>query len=298
MRFYIISPKGVPMNQVLFPNMIPTFEANGHSFVGNITECDCVLFDLHSRQFFYDENDIDYLCQTKIPIATFCEWDRGNMSSDEWPSPTIHQQRKVFEHIKNNNVKAVHFCRLLDKTKKYPPNLHPYEKPYSYEEPLLSADELFNREYDICFIANESPSRKAIEKAIIDDGRFMYITRIGEKKLEFSDFLNMHKKAKLFINSGAGGFTCERPQLLFSIAGMIRERTNQVLLHEFTHLENCLQIDAPPTKKQLDDIFCVVNDKEYLYKIYRNGYSFTKEFYSKEYIANDILKKILNTFND
>lgn len=295
MKFHIISPQGVPMNPVLFPNLISTFEAGGHSFVDSIVNCDCVLFDLHSRQFFYNENDIDYLCQTKIPIATFCEWDRGGLSVDEWPSPTLHQQRKVFEHIKNNNVKAVHFCRLLDKTKKYPPNLHPYEKPYSYEEPLLSAEELFNREYDICFIANESPSRKAIEKAIIEDGRFMYITRIGEKKLEFGDFLNLHKKAKLFISSGAGGFTDERVQCLFSIAGIIRERSNQLLLHDF---DGCLRIDSPPTKEDLDIIYEIINDKDKLYKKYKSGYDFVKTYYSKEYIANDILKKILNTIND
>lgn len=291
-KFYTISPMGCPENPVLFPNLRPTFIEQGHSFVDNIEEADCVLFDLHSRVFDYNQDDIDYLCQSRIPIATFCEWDRGGLSSDEWPSPTIHNQRKVFKHIKNNGIKSVHFCRLLDKTKQYPENLYPYEKPYSYEEPLLSPDELFAREWDICYIANHSPSRQSIADAIVKDGRIKHIISLGNKKLPFDEFLKMHKKAKLFINSSAGGYTCERPQCLFSIAGMIRQNTQQLLLHDFTHGENCLRVDNPPTQKDLDEIFEIVNDKERLYSIYKRGVEFVKEYYSADYIANDILSKI------
>lgn len=292
-KFYIISPEGVPPNPVLFPTMIPTFEANGHTVVNNIEDCDVVLIDLHTRMFDYNNSDINKICQRENPVVTFCEWDRGNLSLDEWPYPLTVQQQSVFNHIKENGINAAHFCRLLDSTKLYPTNLYPYEKPISYDEPFLTSDELFNREYDICYIANQSPSRDAIAKALLNDSRLKCDILIGGKKLEWTDFLQRHKRAKLFISSGAGGFTDERVQCLFSVAGIIRERSDQLLAHDFSHQENCLRIDSPPTKEDIDTIVEIVKDKEMLYEIYKNGYEFIKKYYSKEYIANYISDTIL-----
>jgi len=268
--------------------MRPTFIAQGDSFVDRIEDATVVFFDLHSRLADYKQSDIDFILENSVPIVTFDEWDRGNMSNDDWPFPLTSQQKQVFDNG-HWRLKAVHFCRLLDKTKIYPSNLYPYEKPILYEEPLCSPGELFNREYDIVYIANSAPSREAIAIALAKDERLKCKISIGSKKLPFDEFLDEHKRGKLFINSSAGGYTCERPQLLFSIAGMIRQRTDQLLANDFTHLENCLRIDSPPTKKDLDKIFEVVNNKDYLYKIYTNGVAFMKKYYTEEYMANYIL---------
>lgn len=265
----------------------------GNQFVLNIESAEIVLMDLHTRLSDYSQKDIDYLIVNRKPVVIFDEWDRGNMSKDEYPNPLTEQQRQVFNFINIGRIKAVHFCRLLDKTKKYAPNIYPYEKAISYEEPMLSADQLFNREYDIVFIANHSPSREAIAKAIQEDGRVKYKISIGEKKIPFNEFVDEHRKGKLFISSGAGGYSNERPQCLFSIAGMIQENTDQLLLHEYTDLENCIKIESPPTQKDLDKIFEIINNKDYLYKIYLNGFNFIKTYYTKEYIATDILNKII-----
>tara|TARA_R110000868_G_scaffold243012_1_gene498714 strand:+ start:390 stop:1274 length:885 start_codon:yes stop_codon:yes gene_type:complete len=290
MKIYLLSPESVPMNQVLFPTFGKTFRERGHEFVSRIEDCDVVFFDLHTRIADYNQHDIDFAKHFFVPIVTFDEWDRGGMSSEVWPLPLTEQQKDVFWY--NGDRKFVNFCRLLDKTKQHTPCLYPYEKPILFEEPLLTPDELFHRYYDICYIANQSPSRDAIAKALLEDGRLKCYILIGGKKLEFSDFLKRHKNAKLFISSGAGGFTDERVQCLFSVAGIIRERSNQLLLHDFIHQENCLRIDNPPTKQDLDNIFEVVNNKERLYEIYKNGYDFVKKFYSKEYIATNILETI------
>jgi len=290
MKIFLLSPESVPMNQVLFPTFEKTFKEKGHEFVSRIEDCDVVFFDLHSRVAEYNEDDIEWLSHCVIPVVTFDEWDRGNMSNEVWPFPLTEQQRLVDVFI--GTVQGVHFCRLMDKKQSYLKNVFPYEKPILFEEPLLTTDELFNREYDICYIANQSPSRDAIAKALLEDGRLKCDILIGGKKLEFSDFLNRHKNAKLFISSGAGGFTDERVQCLFSVAGIIRERSNQLLLHDFIHQENCLRIDNPPTKQDLDNIFDVVNDKERLYEIYKNGYDFVKKYYSKEYMATYILETL------
>jgi len=296
MKFYLLSPYSVPMNQVLFPNMVDTFVSKGHEFVDRIDDCECILMDLHSRVADYVQMDIYWAIQSGLPIVTFDEWDRGNMSEDIWPEPLTQQQYEIFNHIRKGGCKSVHFCRLLDKTQTYPYEIHPYEKPLSYEEPMLTSDELFNREYDVCFIANISPTRLNIGVHLKGYDKLKSIISIGKPKIEFNDFVKKHKKAKLFISSGAGGYTDERKQCLFSVAGLIQENHNQLLLHPFTHMDNCLMINNPPTKEDLDNIYEVVNDKEKLYGIYQRNYEFMKKYYSKEYIANNILEIITKNY--
>lgn len=293
MKFYTLSPIGVPENQVLFPTMRPVFIAEGHSFVDSIEEADVVLLDLHSRIADYKQSDLDYIIENRVRFVTFDEWDRGNMSTDRWPHPLTNQQQDFAYKFESTGQPRVHFCRLLTKGQAIPPNLYPFEKPIFYEEPLSTSDELFNREFDIVFCANYSPSRQAIAETFQADTRLRTFISIGAKKRPFDEFVHLHKRGKLFINSGAGGYTCERPQCLFSIAGMIRENTNQLLEHEFIHAYDCLKIDSPPTKEQLDIIYSFVNDKELLYDIYLRGYNTMKEYYSSEYISKYILEKII-----
>ena len=279
-----------PENPVLFPTMRPTFIEQGHSFVDRIEDCDVVLWDLHTRIANYSDNDIQYLLSNKIPTVSFDEWDRGNMSNDKWPFPFTVQQSYVFVELLFNKIKNIHFCRLVDKTQKWPDNVFPYEKPISYEQPPVSKEELFNREWDIVFVANHAPSRQLIADAINNDGRLKCLTMIGAEKIPFEKFVEIHKTGKLFISSSGGGFTDERVQCLFSIAGIIRQRTNQLLLNDFTNSHDCIRISSPTTKDDLDYIYQIVNDKDRLYEIYLNGYNFVKTHYSQEYFANYYLE--------
>jgi hypothetical protein len=291
MKFYTISPQGVPENPHLFPMFRPTFIEKGHSFVNRIEECDVVLFDLHTRIADYKQSDVDWVTLNNPKTATFCEWDRGNLSDEEWPHPLTVQQALVMCRIMGSGV---HFCRLLDKTKIdiYRQNIYPYEKCILYEEPMLTADQLFEREFDVVFIANYSPSRQLIAEALQADHKLKIFISIGAKKREFNDFVNWHKRGTLFVSSGAGGYTDERKQNLFSIAGLIQEETDQLLLHPFTNAVNCLKISSNPTKQELDYIRLVCNNKEELYRLYKNNYEFMKTYYSKEYIASNILETI------
>lgn len=292
MKIYLLYPQSVPPNPCLFPAFEKTWVDNGCTIVSKIQDCDIVFFDLHTRISDYKQDDIDYITKLNIPIVTFDEWDRGNMSKDEWPNPLTEQQKQIFNHIENTNIKAVHFCRLLDKTNLPNIKVYPYEKPISYQEPICTSDELFSRPYDIVYIANTAPSREAIANAIQQDGRLKCLTIIGGEKIPFNEFVNMHRQGKLFISSAAGGYTDERMQCLFSIAGMIKQSTNQLLLNEFTNGINCLKISDQPTEDELNFITKVVNNKERLYEIYKYGYDFIREFYTEEYFANYILKTI------
>lgn len=292
MKFYLLSPYSVPPNPHLFPMFIDTWRKGGVEIVDRIEDCNYVLFDFHSRLSDYKQSDLQYTIDKRLPLATFCEWDRGHLSKDVWPNPLTDQQKDFVNWLQYTGQKQVHFCRLLDKTKVYPDNLYPYEKPILYEEPICSEDELFNREFDVVFIANSGPSREAIAKAFRDDGRLKCHISLGEKKIPFEDFIKEHKRGKLFVSSGAGGYTDERKQLLFSIAGIIQERTDQLVLHEPITFGEPAKVYSPPTPHELDCIYDIVNNKEFLYKLYSNGCRFMKKYYSKEYIANDILEKI------
>lgn len=294
MNFFLLSPSNVPCNPHLFPMFIDTWKEKGVSIVERIEDADVVLMDLHVRSHDYNQRDIDYTLHNNVPIVTFDEFDKGGMSSLQWPDPLTNQQADIFLHLLKR-IKQAHFCRLLDKKRQYNSslNLYPYEKATMYEEPLLSSEELFDREHDICFIANHSPNRESIARAICSHGRLKCHVSIGAPKIPFDEFLWLHKRAKLFISSGAGGYGNERPQLLFSVAGMLQEKNDQLLLHPHTQLLNCLKISSKPTKLELETIYEIVNDKESLYDIYKNNYDFMKKYYSASYIASDVLDKIL-----
>jgi hypothetical protein len=292
MRVFLLNPNGVAPNPHLFPLYKPTWIEKGCEFVDNIQDCDIVFIDFHSRIGSYYQSDIDFILNNTPTLVTFCEWDRGNMSADNWPYPLTLQQLNVFDHYTKNNTKAVHFCRLLDKTKEYPDNVFPYEKPTLHEKPIEYIDHLFEREFDICWIANTAPSREAIAKRLLEDGRLKCNIHLGETKIPFDQFIAEHKKAKLFISSAAGGFTDERVQHLYSIAGIIRQKTDQLLLHDFTDLVNCIRISSPPTDEEIENILEVVNDKKFLFEIYLHGYTFVRHYYSAAHIATNILETI------
>jgi len=295
MRFYLLSPESVPMNQWLFPTFIKPFEEKGHLFVNSIQDADIILLDLHTRIAAYDQTDIDYLLKSGKPIASWDEYDKGGMSNLDWPYPLTEQQLQIFNHIENNNIKSVHFCRLLDKTKKdYPTNLYPYEKPiFSTEEPLLTPAELFNRPYDIFFLANSAPQREVIKKAFEEDGRFKCNIVLGAPKIPFNEWKDMCRQSKAFLKISGGGYSCERLQALWATSLMIMEDNNQLLDASFTHALNCIKINTPPTAQQLNDIYSVLKDQRSLYYIYHNQYNFVKQHYSKEAIAGGMLEKII-----
>jgi len=293
MKFYLLYPK-VPLNPCLFPTFLKPFSDKGHSFVLNIEDADCILFDLHTRIADYDQREIDLVIEKGKYIATFDEFDKGGMSNLEWPYPLTNQQEQIFKHINDGFILSIHFCRLLNKNKLYPSNVFPFERSILYEEPMLSADELFNRPIDVTYIANTAPNRKEIKRVFEADGRLKCNFLLGAEKLPFDKWVDENRKSKFTISASGGGYSDEKKQNLFSICAILQEITDQLLLHPFIHGETCLKFDQPPTKQDLDTIFEVVNDKERLYGIYKRNYDFMKTYYSKEYIANNILKTILS----
>lgn len=295
MRFYLLSPANIPENPHLFPYFLDTWKSKGIQIVDRIEDCDVVLVDFHTRVSDYDQNDVEYIMDSDNPLCCFDEFDKGSMSLLDWPYPLTKQLEWIF--YKSHKVKSVHFCRLLNKTKKYPDNVYPYERTILYQEPMLSPNDLFNREFDVVGIMNTAPQREAIKKALEEDGRLKCNIILGAEKIPLNEWINEHKRGKLFLSASGGGYSSEKPQHLFSVAAMLQERTDQLLLQEPQHIFTCIKIDSPPTKYDIDIIVKYVNDKELLYDIYQTNYNYMTEYYSAEYIATDILNKILKHVN-
>jgi len=287
MKIYLLSPESVPMNPVLFPTFEKTFRERGHEFVGRVEDCDVVFFDFHTRVAEYNQYAVDWVSMRLVPVVTFDEWDRGGMSSEKWPNPITIQQLDIFSYKEGR--RCVHFCRLLDKTQPRLSYLYPYEKPILFEEPIHTPDELFNREFDIVWIANTAPQREALAKALREEPRLKCNIILGATKIPYHDWIAEHRKGKLFISCSAGGYSNECVQSLFSVSGHLRERTDQLLANPFTDLVNCIKTNAPPTKQDLDKIVDVVSSKEKLYDIYLKGYNHVKKYYSEEYMADYVL---------
>lgn len=293
MRVYLLSPQFVLPNPHLFKLWVDEWGRQGCEMVGNIADADTVFIDLHSRIADYSRSDMDVLigCTDKT-LVTFDEFDKGGMSKLEWPEPLNQQQKTIFDHIEKNNINAVHFCRLLNKKNKYPSNVFPYEKPYFFDFGLLSENDIWDRPYDIVWIANTAPQREMLKNTLEKDGRLKCKIILGGEKLPLKNWIDEHKKGKMFVSWSAGGYGDEKIQHLFSIAPFIKENNDQLFLHDFTHLKNCIRPNPSPTTKDIDTIVEIVNDKKSLYEIYKNGYDFVKEYYSAEYIAKYILSKI------
>lgn len=291
MKFFLLSPQ-CPPNPHLFPMFVDVWKSNGIEITDRIEDCDVVLMDLHSRLFDYKQEDLDYIIEHKTFFATFDEWDRGGMSKDVWPMPLTRQQNELSERLFTNKINTVHFCRLLNKNSARYENVFPYEKPILYEEPLLSPEEIFERPYDIVWIANTAPQREMFKEILEKDGRLKTKIILGAEKISLQGWINAHKWGKMFVSWSGGGYSDEKIQHLFSIAAIIKEANNQLFLHDFTHLENCIRPNPNPTKEDIDTIVEIVNDKERLYEIYKSGYNFVKQFYSKEHIATNILETI------
>lgn len=295
MNVYILTPNSVLPNPHLFPQFVKTWAERGWHFVRSIEDAEIVLWDLHSRISGYDQRDIDWIVDKRVGLVGFDEWDRGGMSTEDFPFPLTSQQNEVFACL--HKIKSIFFCRLMDKTKSYAPyKIFPYEKPIMHEEPMYSKEELFNREYDITFIANSAPQRERIAKAFMDDGRLKCNISLGAQKIPLQKWVDEHRKAKFFMSCSGGGFTDERAQHLFSISAHLREATNQVRLEPYSDGINCIEVPDPPTKEQLDIIADVCSDKERLFSIYEAGYRFMKTYYSHKHIATNIAETVEKHF--
>ncbi len=292
MTIYFISPTG-KSNPTLFPTMIKTLKEQGHTITNNINEATVIFFDLYSMVGTYDSEIMSCL-SFKIPIIYFDESDYGGCQdgTENWFG---FNQLESGNYAKNayalslTNCKVVYFMRKMDKTKTFPDHVFPYEVPYSKDHDFtpVTKEQLFKREFDLCFIGNNSPTRLIFFAALGDN--FKIDVRLGMPKLEHYEWLERHRQSKMFVEVCGGGWGSERPQQLFSIAPMLRVKSNKLIMFDFEDCNECLEVNEIPTQEDINKIKIFLSDSEMLYHIYNKGIEKTKQYFSEEFRTNYIL---------
>ncbi len=269
-------------NPNLFPYFYNTFSANGHTWVTDPNEATHCFMELQIEGNQYP-NEIQTVIEREIPIICFDSREYGEGRPEEW-KPYFRP------HIS--------FIRNMRKSFTYPENCYPFDWAVfrNSEHPLATKDELFSRPYDLAFIGTLSSTiREKICKTIIDDGRLkmLYQDRDCTKRYsDYNQFLNEHRKAKLYLSCEGSGFTNERPMQLYTIAAMLKNRNDLRSANPYTDLVNCIEINNEPTREDIDKILSVVNDKDWLYDIYMAGVNHARTYLSHEYSSNYVLNTL------
>lgn len=296
-NFLTISPQGLNTPD-LFPSFVGTFKRDGHLFVGDIKEANIVLFDLHTRIGVYEDSIIQKAHLSQKPIVTFSEYDYGGMAKDVWPDPLTSQQKVLFDGLDETN--SVHFVRKMIDGENYPSNVFPYEKCIMHDSPLVSKEDLFSRPYDLCFIGNTSPQRKSFIEGLQSSGRFKMIVHWTneEGKMPHDEWLWFHSQAKMFIESDGGGFGSERPHQLLTIAPMLKQKNNQLVVHPFIDRVDCLEANETPNPNDVDKILHYLNNQDDLFRLYLAGAENLRTNYTEEGRAKYFLEVIKNNLHE
>jgi len=93
----------------------------------------------------------------------------------------------------------------------------------------------------------------------------------------------------LFLTSDGGGFSDERPYQLMYIAPMLRQFNHQLIVHNFRHGIDCVEVSEQPTEEEINYLRKVLDDKFLLYDIYQNGMKRMRKYFNAEYRTNYIL---------
>lgn len=244
----------------------------------NLDEATVVFFDCFSDLGVYDLNLLQSVRDKNIPVVAFQNKDYGGMSKERWVG---------FDLFPHN--KKVMFIRKYDKEVKYPEWCYPYEECYypDHDFEPVTKEELSSRPNDLFFAGNLSPQRMTV-----CGGLQLYFScdfRLGLSKIEHDQWLNRARLSKLCLSVCGGGFTDERKQQLFSIAPIIRNKNNQLVVNDFTDMVNCIEVNEHPTQDDIEKIKTVLNNPQKLYEIYRNGIEHMKKYFSKSFRSNYIL---------
>lgn len=288
-KICFISPIGFS-TPMLFGTFEKTFKEKGHEIVVDVKSADIVLFDMHTRIGNYDNEVISIA--SKRPTVFFDAWDYGTMHKDGFPYINHDQIKSLMSELKDNNIPIIYFVRKLEK-RLANEGYHPYEliQYPDHDFPVVSKEELFNRKIDLCFIGNTSPTRDNFISGLLKYGIFKTDCIFNSyERVEHDEWLERHRKAKLFITACGAGFSDERQYQLITIAPMLRNKSNHFRLNDFVDMVDCVEIDETPTESDCEKLLRVLNDEDKLYAIYVAGVNRMKQYFNAEYRANYILE--------
>jgi hypothetical protein len=99
----------------------------------------------------------------------------------------------------------------------------------------------------------------------------------------------------MFLESCGAGFGSERPYQLMYIAPMLRQKNNQLIIHNFRDGIECIEVSENPTTQEIEILKDILDNKDLLYETYLNGISrmnkYFNERYRSQYILNTLSKE-------
>jgi hypothetical protein len=276
---YISPINGYNVN--LFPYFYETFAAKGHTWVTDPNEATHCFLELQIEENRYPK-EIHTIIERDIPIICFDNREYGEGRPEQWT-----------EWFGAD----IYFIRNMRKSFTYPENCYPFDWAVfkNSEHPLATKEELFSRPYDCSFIGTLSKTREKFTTALLRDGRLKFDFQDRDHTKRFStyeQYLNEHRKAKLYISCDGAGLTNERPMQLYTVAAMLKNKSDLRSANSYIDLVNCIEVNEEPTKEDIDKILMVVNDKDWLYDIYMGGVTHAKNYLSHEYVSNYVLNTI------
>jgi hypothetical protein len=280
MKIIYISPiNGYNVN--LFPYFYETFSASGHTWVTDPNEATHCFLELQIEENRYPR-EIDTVIARNIPIICFDNREYGEGRPEQWA-----------EWFGAD----IYFIRNMRNSFNYPSNCFPFDWAVfkNSEHHITTKEELYAREYDCAFIGTLSKTRERVCNGLLKDGRLKFLFQDRDHTKRFStydQYLNEHRKAKLYLSLEGAGLTNERPMQLYTVAAMLKNKNDLRSAVPYIDLFNCIEINSEPTTEDIDKILHVVEDADWLYDVYMGGINHARTHLSHEAVSKYVLKTI------
>jgi hypothetical protein len=294
-NFYFISPIS-HKSDYLYDTLVPTFISEGHSIVDDIEKADFVFYDLWVGCGEYDRGVIAKAIVMRLPVYVFDFFDFNDRVTWQGFSNFENVKHEWWAYnlllfLKTGLVKT-YFMRKMNKTLKYPDYVKPIEHIIEYYFGEVSESDLFNREFDICFIGNTSPERRSVVSELQKYFKCDIHWTNENGKLSHEDWIKRHYSSKMFLEADGGGYGSERPFKLMSTAIMLRQKNNMFRLNDWGDGDSSIDIKEVPTRFDIEDLQLLLSEPETLYSIYKKGNENLKTYFTAEARAKYVLNSI------
>jgi hypothetical protein len=308
----------IPVHYIPPPFLFPSFALLNNSSAES-ADVAIVIAEDESR-WTLDESSFQSLVSRRVPTAfvdphdyNFFGLSDSRILEESWflsplypirhPGYKLNRVRRLHEELQFHGVPTTHFkLWMFDKQQ----GVHPLVPCTVGGETLDDFDTYHRRPFDITFIANRCPQRAAAYNVFVKafpwrelSGQFHLFDR--QRPYSWHDWLAIHKRSKMFFETGAGNQGSSRPVELGTVALMLRQRDRVAWPEDFQWVNGYSCIDmgkplVPLEYEDLNELRPLLRDREKLYNLYVQCHKQTQQF-SPTNVAKYVLDHIRRDFN-